>query len=97
MHLFFLGLLKTVCQSIDSVLKEHHVYHQFEEKTRKHFNDMTKLSIDWCVLIKKNNGNFTNWISENYVAIACLSIWIYAQIKDIKIRLYIESKLAKSA
>ena len=46
---------------------------------------MTKLSIDWCVLIKKNSGNFTNWISENYVAIARLSIWIYAQIKDIKI------------
>ena len=85
MHLLFLGLAKTSFQTIDNVLKVHHVFHQFEQKTRKHFNDMTKLSIDWCVLVKKNSGNFTNWISENYVAIARLSIWIYAQIKDIKI------------
>ena len=85
MHLLFLGLVKTAFQTINSVLKEYHVFHQFEEKTSKHYNDMTKLSIDWCVLIKKNNGNFTNWISENYVAVARLSIWIYAQIEDIKI------------
>ena len=95
MHLFFLGLVKTVCQCIDAYLKEHHVYHQFEGKTRKHFSDITRLNIEWCVLINKNNGNFTNWISENYVAIARLSIWMYGQVKDIKMKYKPSEELSK--
>ena len=56
-------------------------------RTKVTFSDQDSKQFH-CVYIKtikKNNGNFTNWISENYVAVAHLCIWIYAQIEDIKI------------
>ena len=56
---------------------------------------MTKLSIDWCVLINKNNSNFTNQISKNYVAIVRLSFWIYDPIKDIKMNSRQSDELSK--
>ena len=60
-HMYlFLGIIKAVLKSINEYLKENHVYYQFKNSIKKHFYDITKLTIDWCVLTLKNYGNFTN-------------------------------------
>ena len=78
MHLMFLGIEKTVNKDITKFLVYNEKQSLFSRNVRNLLTDVLSLTIrDWCDILPYNDGQFGNWISDNYLSMSRLSPWFY--------------------
>ena len=86
MHLIFLGIEKSVNKDITKFMLYNEKFSSFSRHVKDLFSTMTSLSIkDWCDILPYEEGNFSNWISDNHLAMSRLSSWFYASLQKVLI------------
>ena len=83
MHLFFLGVVKTVIKLVQFFLKCRLRKENFVRKVQGRLEDIAALKLMWCKAVPHKQGSFGGWVSENYVALGKLIKWFYSDITEI--------------
>ena len=84
MHLIFLGIEKHVNKDITKFMLYNEKFSSFSRHVHDLFSTMMSLSIkDWCDILPYEDGNFSNWISDNHLAMSRLSSWFYVALQKV--------------
>ena len=83
MHLFFLGVVKTVMKLIQSFLKLCLRKENFIRAVQGCLESIADLKLKWCKTVPYRQGTFGGWVSENYVAAGKIIKWFYSDITNI--------------
>ena len=85
MHLLFLGVEKTVNKEIRNLLKAYGKLSLYKKHVATVLDDLTNISVrDWCDIMVYGEGGFSNWISDNFLAMARIAPWFYSTIDIVK-------------
>jgi hypothetical protein len=82
MHLFFLNCKKTIVKDIHTWLKCQRKFTYFQTKTKGLLETIQKLQLVWLKLQPYPEGNGAGWVSENWMGLCRISMWLY-QILEI--------------
>ena len=86
MHLVFLGIEKHVNKDITKFMLYNEKLSPFRRQVDDLLNNIQSLNIkDWCDILPYDDGNFSNWISDNHLSMSRLSSWFYVSLKTILI------------
>lgn len=81
LHLIALGLVKTTFKVIDIWTTNRGRKTEFLRIVKPELMQIQNLDLDWCEVISKNyGGKYGGWISDNYMALARISPWLYLSI-----------------
>jgi hypothetical protein len=81
MHLLFLGVQKTVVHVIGDWIKLMGKTSQFVAYMSTALKDIPYVS--WCPVATYTGDKLGGWVSENYLALARISKWMYAPLEQI--------------
>lgn len=82
MHILFLGVTNDAMKLSNRVLTKRKCYQQFEDASNKLSKQLTELKISWFKAREYKGSGFAGWISENYLAIARVSLWFYQNMAE---------------
>ena len=80
MHLFFLNGQKTVMLEKQAWLKKQRKFSAFLVYIKGMPEMVQELSLSWCPACPYGSGKFGGKVSENYLADARLSLWMFSQL-----------------
>jgi hypothetical protein len=77
MHLLFLGIVKTIMLDTQDWLKKKYKYTNFSKNVQNVMDGIIDLGLSWCKAAPYGTGKFGGHVSENYLACARVSKWLY--------------------
>ena len=80
MHLLFLGVVRTVHQTIKRWLTSMSKYAPFLNENEHFLDGFKNVSIDWLKVLPYKV--FGGWVSENHLGFARIMLWFFQNIKD---------------
>lgn len=84
MHLFFLGVVKTIMKKIQAWLTLQRTNSAFIRKTLDNLDSVAELRLDWIKLQPYKGDKFGSWNSENYMGFSRIMLWAYSEIYSLK-------------
>lgn len=83
MHLLFLGLTRTVLDSVHDFLKRKNKLKAFLARVQGRLESINALGLHWARLQGYRKGTFGGWISENYLDFARVMLWFFDDMTDL--------------
>jgi hypothetical protein len=84
MHLVFLHVTKKTAKRIMEWTKQKNEHNNFVRIASGILASISKLWLDWCVVIPLSGMSFGGWVSENYLALARLFRWFYSTLPSLQ-------------
>ena len=84
MHLIFLNIYKTFLLQIKLFLKAKLKFTLYSKCVKDKLSDLTKMQLEWLKILDYNeNGNYSSYISQTYMAHARINRWFQNHMRDI--------------
>lgn len=83
MHLLFLGLTKTVLETVHDFLARKNKLSAFLERVSGRLESIEALKLHWARLQGYRKGTFGGWISENYLDFTRFMDWFFSDMDDL--------------
>lgn len=81
MHLVALGFVKTTILTVDAWMISRSRQADFNKLVRPDLYLLQALDLDWCEVVPKVfGGSYGGYVSDNYMAVARLSPWLYTAL-----------------
>ena len=82
-HLLFLGVMKSVIQTVQewTILCRRNGF--FLKYAGKALENVQMLGLEWCKIILYGSGKLGGWVSENYMSMGRLCCWFYASLEQL--------------
>jgi hypothetical protein len=78
MHLLFLGLMKNNCFQIQEWAAMRNQYSAMRRELEKRTVVLEQLHLGWCKIQPYRGEKLGGWVSENFMAFARISPWVYS-------------------
>lgn len=83
MHLLFLGLTKTVLETVHDYLVRKNKFKAFIERVNGRLETIDALGLHWARLQGYRKGSFGGWVSENYLDFTRFMLWFFSDMTDL--------------
>lgn len=83
MHLLFLGLTRTVLDTVQEFLARKNKLKSFLRRVDGRLESIDKLGLHWAKLQGYRKGTFGGWISENYLHFTRFMGWFFSDMSDL--------------
>ena len=84
MHLLFLGLMKSNCFQIQEWAAMRNQYSAMRRELEQRTMVLEQLHLGWCKVQPYRGEKLGGWVSENFMAFARISPWVYSCLHSLK-------------
>jgi hypothetical protein len=84
MHLLFLGVVRTTLKRVLEWTKYKNKYNSFIRISSGLLEQVSRLHLNWCVVIPLSGAKFGGWVSENYLGMARIMRWFYSLLPAVQ-------------
>lgn len=83
MHVIFKGVVDSTTTLIQRWVQKQRKYESFLKFMSKRMQSIKDLHVSWLKAEPYTRGELGGWVSENYLALARISAWVYSGLMDI--------------
>ena len=83
MHLLYLGIAKSIFLRCNDWLSCRNQLKIQAKKNSSLLSLVENLRLDWCKIVRFDEGTFGGWVSENYVGLMKISLWVFSTFQEL--------------